>query len=334
MKLSTPHQARTAFTALALTGALALATAGGSLHAATSAAKATAAAAAAPSPAAAARSQLWSASRGTVGVRWNRELAADLGLVLGAAQSRHAQLSGNQHELFDLQPAGSLDFDVRNGNLRQFISGGLQVRGGYAISSPAGRIDLTDFKLIPRQGGVPILDLVGADGRALFYIDRLMYELIDGRQRLAVRTMDLRLSPELATALGHPEAAGWAVADLEMTTNIVRQGAGAVQDAVPKWHGTAVPGVPGAVYLADLFMSDMTFQYSRCDTCTGVGGTGRVVFTPASTLAQQRQQRQHRAHRGRRPAGHQQPRCTRPTSPGIRSSPATLRRTTTTSTRT
>ena len=41
-----------------------------------------------------AQAQVWSASSGTVGVRWNRELASDLGMALGAASGRFAQLSG------------------------------------------------------------------------------------------------------------------------------------------------------------------------------------------------------------------------------------------------
>jgi hypothetical protein len=234
------------------------------------------------------KQQHWSAWGGTVGVRWNRELASDLGLTLGAAVNRQAELSPGQNEMFSLRQTGTLEFDVRNNNLYAFTGGALQAVGGYAIAAPGGPIDLTNFTLVPRTGGapgsVPILDIVSADGKAWFYVDRLMYELIDSKQRLAVRTMDLRVSPELAARLGHPEAAGWAVADLQMTTDVQRQGTETNVLATPKWHGQAVPGVPGAVYQADLFMADMTFQYSRCDLCTGEGGNGRTVFTPSSTL--------------------------------------------------
>ena len=230
--------------------------------------------------------QYWSAWGGTVGIRWNRELAADIGLNLGSANARHAELSSRQHEVFDLRQVGSLNFIVSNGNLRNFIGGALQARGGYVIESKAGRIDLTDFRLVPRAGSDIVLDLVGADGKAWFYVDRLMYELVDGKQRLAARTMDLRISPELAARIGHPEAANWAIADMQMTTEVLRQGPGATAtlEGSTKFHGAPVPGVPGATYQADLFMQTFTFQYSRCDSCTGVGGNGRVVFTPSSTL--------------------------------------------------
>jgi hypothetical protein len=234
------------------------------------------------------RAQHWSAWGGTVGVRWNRDLARDIGLVLGNASARHAELSWYEHEVFDLREAGSLEFDVRNGNLRGFVGGSLQAVGGHVIGTPTGgSIDLTGFRLVPRVGSeVPLLDLVSADGRAWFYIDRLMYELIDDKQRLAVRTMDLRITPELAAMLGRPEVAHWAIADMELTTQVQRRGIDPAPTGtyVPRWHGSAVAGVPGAVHQADLFMQTFSAQYSRCNGCTGEGGSGSVVFTPSSTL--------------------------------------------------
>ena len=130
--------------------------------------------------------QQWSAWGGTVGVRWNRELASDLGMNLGAAIARQGGLSADQREMFSLRNSGTLDFDVRNGNLHSFTGGALQASGGYVIGAPGGAsIDLNNFRLVPRIGGLPVLDIVAADGKSWFYVDRLMYELIDGKQRLA-----------------------------------------------------------------------------------------------------------------------------------------------------
>ena len=268
------------FNVLRITGAVAAASVclSGNLHAAT----------AVSAPAATTdKGQHWSAWGGTVGVRWNRDLARDIGLGLGAASGRHAALSWYEHEVFDLRQVGPLEFDVRNGNVRAFVGGSLQAAGGHVIDTSSGRIDLTDFRLVPRVGSSrPLLDLVGADGKAWFYIDRLMYELIDDRQRLAVRTMDLRITPALAQRLGRPEVADWVIADMELNTQVQRRAADpSPQGAyVYRWHGAAVPGVPGAVYEADLFMQTFSMQYSRCNGCTGAGGSGGAVFTPSSTL--------------------------------------------------
>ncbi len=66
---------------------------------------------------------------------------------------------------------------------------------------------------------------------------------------------------------------------------MLRQGADASPTlASTKWHGYAVPGMPGATYQADLFMQTFSMQYSRCSGCTGAGGNGQAVFTPSSTL--------------------------------------------------
>ena len=117
---------------------------------------------------AAAKAQHWSASTGTGGVRGNRDLAGDIGLTLGTAQSRQGAIGADDHEFFDLQASASLDFNVRSGNLDSFVGGELRALGGYSIQSKAaGSIDLTNFRLVPRVGAmVPTLDVVGADGKA------------------------------------------------------------------------------------------------------------------------------------------------------------------------
>ena len=53
----------------------------------------------------------WLAGNGTVGLRWNRELAADIGLSLAPATARLPELSWYEHEQFDLQGAGTLSFE-------------------------------------------------------------------------------------------------------------------------------------------------------------------------------------------------------------------------------
>ena len=236
-------------------------------------------------PAAVEKAQTWSVAGGTVSMRWNRELASDIGLVLGAASKRQARLSADDHEIFELRREGGLEFDVRNGNLRGFLGGSLQAHGGYVVDTAAGRIDLTDFRLVPRRGSAVLLDVVSSDGKAWFYVDRLMYELVQNKQRLSVRTMDVIITEELARRLGQPEIAGWTIGELGMTANVLRQGADPGQLAgSTKWHGLPVPGQPGATYQADLFMKSFFMQYMRCAGCTGVGGNGSVVFAPSSTL--------------------------------------------------
>ncbi|SFN48986.1 hypothetical protein SAMN05216289_12542 [Dokdonella immobilis] len=230
---------------------------------------------------------LWSAWGGEVGIRWNRELAADMGIHSFETSGKLEGRSWREHERFAVRQSGSLDFRVANGNLQSFVGGSVQARGGYVLKTAAGDIDLTDFRLKTRADNPLVLDLVGADGKAWFYVDRLMYELVDDNKVLAVRTMDLRVSPALATRLGHPDMANWAIADMELTAQVLTQGSGAVPNGggVFDWAGTQVPGEPnGTNFQADLFMKTFSVQFSRCNGCTGSSSTGQVVFTPSSTL--------------------------------------------------
>lgn len=243
---------------------------------------------------AASSSQLWSAWGGTVGVRWNRDLAVDLGLHIGAPVSALEGLSWREHERFDLRQSGSLEFSVANGNLQAFAGGSVQARGGYAVAFDGGSVDLSDFRLRPRADNPLILDLVGADGTAWFYIDRLMYELVDDNRTLAVRTMDLRISRALAERVGHPQVADWVIGDMEMTTEVQRQGVGAAPAGGGSYYWAGTPatrpsGEPqppaGAINEADLFMSTFSPQTSRCQPLSSCNGsTNAVVFTPSSTL--------------------------------------------------
>ena len=84
----------------------------------------------------AATPELWAAWGGTVGVRWNRDLAADIGITFEAPTSRLDGLSEREHERFDLRQAGSLEFRVANNNLQAFAGGSLQAASAIFINSP------------------------------------------------------------------------------------------------------------------------------------------------------------------------------------------------------
>lgn len=237
--------------------------------------------------------QVWAAWGGTVGVRWNRDLASDIGLKVETPTARLTDLSFYEHERFDLRRATSIEFRVANNSLQAFIGGSLQARGGYVITLRDGSIDLTDFRLRPRANDPLILNLVDTEGTAWFYVDRLMYELVDDNKTLAVRTMDLRISRELAERIGHANVAGWVIADMELATEVQRQGIGATPAGGGSYYWAGTPATrpagepqppPGAINEVDLFMLRFGPQYSRCTGCTGSSAASQLVFTPSSTL--------------------------------------------------
>ncbi len=237
-----------------------------------------------PTTSPAAQQQLWVAWGGTVEVRWNRDLAGDLGIRISAPHDALDGLTMRGRDEFTLRDNGSIEFHVVDGYFRGFDGGALQATGGYTMTLPGGdTIDFNDFRLVPSAQDPLILDFVGRDGKAWFYIDRLMYELTDDDSVLAVGAMDMRISAALARRIGHPEVADWPIADLAMTTVVQTQGGGAMPLASnPHWPGDAAPD--GTRYQADLFMKVFSMSYSRCQGCTGNEGTGKVVFTPSSTL--------------------------------------------------
>ena len=106
----------------------------------------------------------------------------------------------------------------------------------------------------PRAGSTA-LDVVGNDGQVWFFVDRLMYELIDKHQRLAVRTMDLRITQALAQRIGKPEVTGWTVAEMELTTDVLRQGDILPAATSTKWSGMAVPGTPHLITVMSISRS-------------------------------------------------------------------------------
>jgi hypothetical protein len=152
-------------------------------------------------------------------------------------------------------------------------------------------IDLRNLSLRPQPGHPYRLDVLDANGDAWFYLDRLMYKLEGGSApQLTVRAMDLRIAPSLAKRLGNETYADWVVAGLGMhaavaTPNVVLA---APEGGRGRWPGD--PASNGGVFEADVFMETFNLQYSRKSAdADGPGGTdGQVVFTPSSTLRNNR----------------------------------------------
>lgn len=246
----------------------------------------------------------WSAWGGTVVVRWSHYMQ-DEGVSIGAPSQKRPLDSPRltdggvgvtqalDGDLFQVRRSGSIEFRTLDRQFNGFTGGSLQVQGGYVLTLPrdAGTISLVDFRLRPTAGDPMHLDVVGQDGKAWFYVDRLMYEIVDQGRILAIYTADMRMSRALAERLGRPEMADQSVGDLEILTEL-QVGDGPNTALVPysdpnpsHWHGDPVPGQPaGTIYQADLFMQSFSIVRKRQDGTSGPEGTGRIVFAPSSTL--------------------------------------------------
>lgn len=112
--------------------------------------------------------------------------------LLGLSVERSATVKSNSHRpQFDsvsLKQDGGLQIRVDGLDFVGFAGGQLQANGGYLLKATGGLfphdIDLRNFTLRPRKDNPFQLDVVSADGRAWFYIDRMMYK-IEGEARHA-----------------------------------------------------------------------------------------------------------------------------------------------------
>jgi hypothetical protein len=243
-----------------------------------------------------ATAQVWTAWGGDLGFIWNEDLLADLGGSLAGADGTNPQ-DARGFIPVPLREQGGLTFAVSSTNFDHFTGGSLGLRGGFRLKFANGDLSLVDASLRPRKGDAQTLDLVSADGKTWFFLDKLMYSIGEKGRVLDVQTMDLRIHPDLAARVGKPHVANWAIAQLRMTLDVLARNGEYINivEGSPVWPNSDVPGVPGATYKGDVFMKSFSGQYSRCTnslTCTSgcacdgpAGATnGYAVFTPSSTL--------------------------------------------------
>ncbi|MGA9826717.1 MAG: hypothetical protein WBQ57_00030, partial [Rhodanobacteraceae bacterium] len=246
------------------------------------------------------QSQTWSAWGGEIGFRWNNDLLSGLDVRIRSsgtvpAPRTHSGGGFSPHTWFAVRETGGLDFAVSNSSLQRFTGGSLQVRGGYLLTLRDGStIDLRNVTLRVRPDNPKVLDIVSGDGHAWFFSDRIMFELADNGQALAIRAADMRVSHALAARFGAPEAEGWELADLALDAQVFVQGANQQPDEVCSpypWPNVEVPNDPGQIYQADLFMQNISIGPTGCEAtlnggqCDGPGGTdGLASLAPTSTL--------------------------------------------------
>ena len=238
--------------------------------------------------AAAVQAEQWSVWGGELRVRWNRNLLKNFDIEVSAPDQSLGEW--RRMDRFSVGDAVGLQLDVKSGDFAGFAGGALRVRGGYDLRLPdGGDIALRDFSLQKNADSRFNLDVISADGARWFYADKLMFVLERNTQMFVLRSMDLRIAPELAKRLGRSELAGRAVAELRSDTPVWRGGfpttKGGSCPTSTRWPGQSAPG--GGTYQADVFMQNFTIESERENTTAdGPGGldTGRVKFTPSSTL--------------------------------------------------
>ena len=238
---------------------------------------------------------------------WNDDLLHDLGLDRVGARRGGVNQDRARRQV-SLSPDSRFEVDAVDQNVRGLAggSGSLLMRERFRFQRQG--FDWNQPSIRVRPGAEPRIDLGTGKGEVLFYIDKIMYELLDQGATFRIRSADIVISALLAEKLARPEIADLAVGEIELLAPVDEwlsakeiRAAGA-----PYWPGDPVTdqagAPPGAIWEADVFMKTFSASVMRCGTCdannqncSAVGcdgpvapGLGKVVFAPSSTLTNNR----------------------------------------------
>ena len=244
---------------------------------------------------------------GVLTLSWNDDLLHDLGIDrVGAVRGKVNQ--DRVLRSFVLTADSAFEVDARDLSVRGIAGGQGQLLAREQFKFNGQRIDWQNPRLSVRPGAEPRIDLHSGNGEALFYVDKIMYEFVEGGRSFRIRSADIVISALLAEKMRSPQAAGLAVGEVKLLAPVDNWIAAKAIRApnAPYWPGRAVTdqvgAPPGAIWEADVFMKSFTAAVMRCGTCdannlncsTGgcdgpvAAGLGKVVFAPSSTLTNNR----------------------------------------------
>lgn len=217
------------------------------------------------------------AGDGTLQLRFNVDLLAQLGLVAQSADGR--ALDGDTLSV-NLIAHDTARFAIGGASVAAWHGGEFVATRGFRLVDAHGatRVDLASLRVRPRAGST-LIDFVGADGRVALTADAVMAVLPDDGATLRIDAMDIRL----------PDGPTIADAQARLTATLPAAPR-ASSCAVPNW-----PGSGGGAYVADLLLDGIAVQTMRCGepgcsgaacTCDGPGGSdAAVVFAPSAQLS-------------------------------------------------
>lgn len=223
---------------------------------------------------------------------WNEELLPDIGMQITEPVEMLGKRRGELAD-FALRDNARLGFKAAGYDFAGFTGGSLALRGGFDILADGESLGLVHLTFQPRPGDPYAMDLVSNNGKRWLYVDRLLYEFDSAGPTFEIRSMDVRISPELASKLGNDDLAGIVIGSVSMSTYVHGKGfAVRPKGFCPnstRWPGMPVPGQPsGTVYQADVFMQSISPQYMRKQGDGPGGVDGLVMYTPSSTLRNNR----------------------------------------------
>ncbi len=223
----------------------------------------------------------WTAYGGQMDVQFNHDLLHDLNIQVNDMPPRGVDWQ-TIHRRFPIAETGGLGLQVPYGILESVRDGELRVTGKITLQTGAGRVHISNFRLLPATRKPGVSDFVSLEmrddaGHLLFTLTHIHITVDPKNQALVMKNMDMHISAWLAAKLGLPEIAGWVVGQAHVVTGLsiptgakTELPAGADCDHRPVWSPAAQVDV-GLISINEV-------QYVRNLN------NGSIVIAPSASL--------------------------------------------------
>lgn len=240
---------------------------------------------------------------GSVTWHLNHGVLDPLGIQISAVANNLPQRdsrkkSSYQHLQFSALDPDALQLNIANGLPRALTGGQLSYQGGMMLQFPGGQADLHAFALRPRVAAAPFaLDIVDRQGHVWFVLDHGHYLIEDDGRSLALRYMNMRLSPYFAQMLHRPELNGLVVGGMDAISTLAQINSVQAVCSAP-WPGQsgaqanikmvyqasdAESGAPDGIHFMRCGLRNGSGGYTL-NSCASTSTDHYAVFSPDTSL--------------------------------------------------
>jgi len=229
----------------------------------------------------------WHADGGQVNLQFFYGMLGDLEIEVEGAAPRAPGHWSNTHFLMDIKPFSGIDLKVPYGVLVGADQGTYLLDASFTMRHRGNTVQFSGLALRASEQAKTQSDLLGFEllndqGQKLLEFHHIHTVLDTKNERLVMKNIDVSVTPELASLLGHKQLAGAVIAQAHIESNLVMPPEGYTDIASvegsscaqrPKWPG---PGANDPK--ADVALIAMTArQYRNLNN-------GSIVVTPSATL--------------------------------------------------
>ncbi len=224
--------------------------------------------------------KIWTAYGGQMDIQFNHDLLHDLNIRINDMPPKGVNWQ-TVHRRFPIAETGGLGLQVPYGILERIRDGELRVNGAMSMRTETGQVTINNFRLQPASRKSNTSDFAALEVRddanhLLFTLDHIHISVDAKNQAVVMKNMDMRISPWLATRLGRPEIAGWALGQAHVVSGLnIPTGA---KTKLPRGTSCANHPIWSPAGQADVKLTSMSPQFMRNL------GDGTIVIAPSASL--------------------------------------------------